>query len=116
MSFFVVGEIVQDYTHNLKRIAADQDYPVLSSEAFVGILDIGAVLWESLWKQLKLKEKLFFEEINITYLVQSELEECFYSTKFLENLLSYRKTRKLAKQISFKNYLYTFEKSRKAIK
>ena len=103
------ADIVQDYETNIVRLANEKDYSILPLEAYMEKKDIVKTIWDAFRNRNRFFNKIFFKELDVSWLIKSELEECFFSGKFLENLLYYTKTLKFLNSVNCECYLYTFE-------
>lgn len=107
--YVILADIIQDFRKRLKDIVTDCNNLIVPIEYFFSPVDlIKAVLAQWLYRP-QLRKKVMFGALDVTELVRSELDECFFSARFFSNLLYYFKIRGLARNVDMHSFIYTFE-------
>lgn len=105
----VLADIIQDFRRRLADIVLDRNNLIVPIEYFLSLMDIGRALIAQWAHRPRLRRRAVFGSLDVTGLVRDEMDECFFSTRFFDNVLYYFKIKGLARRVDMHSFIYTFE-------
>lgn len=104
----IVAGVQGDYEVIAKKIAGERDFFIVTQEYFLRYSDPLKAVFACLLHRVKIKDRIYFEELDVTYIVKDEIRNMNRYSLMIEYLYSYF-VRRLLSYVRVATFVTTYE-------
>ena len=105
----LLAGILNNYREIINKTKVTNNILIVPEEYFLDYSDFFRLLGYITRERIKLRQKIFFNGIDVTALYKREIEKGCFNIVYAQNILRYFIARRFAQSVNFKTYIHTYE-------
>lgn len=108
-NLIIVAGIWEDYDATTKKIAENEDYFIIPQEFFIKYSDPIRVVFDICSNRIRIREKILFESINISGILNTSLDMEFNEKQILDSYIHCYYMKRLLRTVKVNTFTTTYE-------